>query len=147
MTSDNIDWLSFTLPRSFKAISIQESSDETSSSNVSPGLPFSRAFKGRAPTTGNSFHTEIKTYATENIPKYVDLVKPQTYTRCLSISGSNVHSFRIELIKTYRHDECPVFKRELSTSNYYPSWPFVNPYRHHSAFSNGQIKRRHTIKK
>lgn len=148
MAYDNIDWFSFTLSRSFKAISIQENTEETLFSNVSPNLPFYQACKGQAETPGSNFHAEIKTYATENIPKYVDLVKPRTHnTRCLSISGCKANIFHTELIKTYRYDEGPVFPRELSSSNYYPSWPFATPYRQHSAFSNGLIKRRHTIKK
>lgn len=147
MAYDNIDWFSFTLSRSFKAISIQENMEETSFSNVSPNLPFYQAFKGRAETPGSNFHAEIKTYASENIPKYVDVVKPKTRTRCLSISGCKANSFHTELIKTYRSDDNSLFPRELSASNYYPSWPFATPYRQHSAFSSGQIKRRHTIKK
>lgn len=121
--------------------------EEPSFPDVSPNLPFSQAFKGRAETPGSNFHAEIKTYATENIPKYVDLVKPKTDTRCLSISSCNAHSFHTELIKSYRYDDDSLFSRELSASNYYPSWPFATPYRQHSAFSRGQIKRRHTIKK
>lgn len=147
MAYDNIDWFSFTLSRFFKAISIQENTEETSFSHVSPNLPFPQAFKGQAETPGSNFHAEIKTYATENIPKYVDLVKPKTDKRCLSISGCNTHSFHTELIETYRFDDNSLFPRKLSASNYYPSWPFATPYRQHSAFSSGHIKRRHTIKK
>jgi len=110
-------------------------------------LRFSQAFKERTPNPGYNLLAAIKTEDTENIPKYVDLVKPQTKTRSLSISGRRAHSSHIELIKTYRFDEYPVSRTEFCSSRYYPSWPFTTPYRQHSAFSNGRINRRNTIKK
>jgi len=54
----------------------------------------------------------IKTQPTKNIPKYVDLVIPQTLTRTSSVSrpkGRTFHNFHTELIKTYRYKQKPAF--------------------------------------
>jgi len=127
------------ITRYFKAISIQDSGSDMNFFSSSPLFP---AFREGVLTTGSNFHSEIKTDAGRNIPKHVDFVKPQTYTRCLSISDSSVQNYHTELIKTYRSDECS--KTVLS---HYPPWTLVNPYTQHSAFSSSRIKRRHTIKK
>jgi len=133
------------ITRSFKAISIQDNSSDISTRNIFSGSSLFPAFRDDLLTTGSNFHSEIKTHAGGNIPKHVDFVKPQTYTRCLSISDSSVQNYHTELIKTYRSDECS--KTVLSPHSNYPSWPLVNPYRQHSAFSSGCKTRRHTIKK
>lgn len=150
MTSDYIDWFSFTISRSFKAISIQEQPDKTPVSNLSPevrDLPFYQACKEQTPIPGRIFHSEIKTGPSGKMPKYVDLVKRHGRTRSISIPGPSACSSHTELIKTYRYDKYPVLRTEFCSSRYYPSWPFTTPYRQHSAFSNGPINRRHTIKK